>query len=66
MEGGAAVCDEKLRGGREEEERGRVSLPPSLFLTQSELQCDVHVTVGANEMIFPYLYLKRLQVMLSS
>lgn len=67
VEGGAAVCDERLREGREEEERGGgESLHPPLLLAQTELQCGVHVTVGANEIIFPYLHLRRPQVMLSS
>lgn len=66
VEGGAAVCDERLREGREEEERGRESLHLSLFLAQTELQCNVHVTVKANEIIFPYLYLRRPQVMLNT
>lgn len=44
VEGGAAVCDETLRERREEEEGRRESLHSSLFLPQSELQCDPHIT----------------------
>lgn len=42
VEGGAAVCDERLREGREEDKGRRESLHPSLFLSQSELHCDRH------------------------
>lgn len=52
VEGGAAVCAERLREGREEDERGRASLHLSLFLAQAEQQRNVHVTVKANEIIF--------------
>lgn len=42
VEGGAAVCDERLREGREEEEGRRESLHPSPRLPQFEPWCDRH------------------------
>ncbi len=43
VEGGAAVCDERLWREGGGEERRKESLHPSLFLPQSELQCELHV-----------------------
>lgn len=61
MEGGAAARDERWREGREEEERGKsLSLPPYFF----KLNCSVHVTSRMG--YFLYVYLKRLQLVLSN
>lgn len=35
VEGGAAVCDERLREGREEEERGGGGVSPSPLIARS-------------------------------
>lgn len=61
VEGGAAVCDERLREGRGGE---CLTIFPYSSLS---LNCSVictNVTVGVNEIILLYLHLRGLQVML--
>lgn len=57
-----SMRNERREGGGRE---GESVSPSTLFLTQRELQYVVNVRVGANKMIFSFLYLKSLQVMLS-